>query len=47
MGKAKYKAYGTFYARLCTKDVENVIYKLPKAKERKMWDLGSVWFIKR
>ncbi|GJW58458.1 retrovirus-related pol polyprotein LINE-1 [Tanacetum coccineum] len=46
VAKAKEKAYENLYKRLDSKEGENDIYKISKARERRKMDLGSVRFIK-
>lgn len=46
MSMAKYKAYDTLCTKLGSKEGEKDIYKLAKARERKMRDLGSFRCVK-
>ncbi|GKG30543.1 hypothetical protein Tco_0423031, partial [Tanacetum coccineum] len=46
VARAKEKAYEDLYKRLDSKEGENDIYSISKARERRKMDLGSVIFIK-
>ncbi|GKF93777.1 hypothetical protein Tco_0283477, partial [Tanacetum coccineum] len=46
VAKAKDKAYEDLYKRLDSKEGENDIYRIAKARERRKMDLGSERFIK-
>ncbi|GKA57469.1 hypothetical protein Tco_0756657, partial [Tanacetum coccineum] len=46
VARAKDKAYEDLYKRLDSKEGENDIYMIAKAKHRRKMDLGSVRFIK-
>nr|GEV26674.1 hypothetical protein [Tanacetum cinerariifolium] len=43
---AKEKAYESLYKKLDSKEGENEIFKITKARQRRRWDLGDICFIK-
>lgn len=46
VAEAKYNAYEAMYNHLDTKEGQNDVYKLAKARERRIRELGYVRFIK-